>query len=52
MLLENVIEETQGDAEFQDLFQLLTTEVMVQEYFSFDDDVETHDEAINTTQVD
>ena len=45
-------EEAQDDAEFQDLFQLLTIEVIAKEYLSFDDDVETHEETINTTQVD
>ena len=45
-------EEAQDDAEFQDLFQLLTIEVIAKEYLPFDDDVETHEETINTTQVD
>ena len=34
-------EEAQDDAQFQDLFQLLSTEVTGEEYLSFNDDVET-----------
>ena len=52
MPVESVTEEAQDDAEFQDLFQLLTTKVTAEEYLSFVDDVETHEETINTTQVD
>ena len=47
--MESVPEEAQGNAEFQDLLQLFTTEVTAEEYLSFDDDVETHQEAISTT---
>ena len=42
-------EEAQDDAEFQDLLQLFTTEVTAEDYLSFDDDAETHEEAISTT---
>ena len=52
MRVESVTEKAQNDAEFQDLFQLLTTKVTAEEYLSFVDDVETHEETINTTQVD
>ena len=38
-LVEGMAEEAQDDAEFQDLFQLLTIEVIAKEYLSFDDDV-------------
>lgn len=50
--LQSVTEETQGNAKFRNLFKLLTTEVSTSEYLSFDHDVETRKEAINTTQVD
>lgn len=42
-------EEAQDNAGFQDLLQLFTTEVTAEEYLSFDDNVETHEEAISTT---
>ena len=44
--LKSVTDKAQDDAEFQDLFQLLKTEVTAEGYLSFDDDVETHEEAI------
>ena len=47
--VESVTEEAQDDAEFQDLLQLFTTEVTAEDYLSFDDDAETHEEAISTT---
>ena len=47
----SVTEEAQDNVKFQDLFQLLTTDVTAEEYLSFDNDVETPEEAINTTQV-
>ena len=50
--VESVTEEAQNDAEFQDLFYLLTTEVTADKYLSFDDDVETQEEEIYTTQAD
>ena len=50
--IEGVTEEAQDDAEFSDLFQLLTTKVIAEEYLSFDDDVETHEQAVNIAQVD
>ena len=50
--MESVTEEAQEDTKFQDLFQFLTAEVTAEEYFSFDDDVVTHEEAINTTRMD
>ena len=50
--METVTEKAQDDAKFQDLFQLLTTEVTAEGYLSFDDDVETHEKSINATQVD
>ena len=50
--VEGVTEEAQDDAEFSDLFQLLTTKVIAEEYLSFDDDVETHEQAVNIAQVD
>ena len=46
--MESVNKEVQDGAEFQ----LLTTEIIAEEYLSFDDNIETHEEAINTTQVD
>ena len=52
MRVESVTEEAQDDAEFQDLFQVLTTKVTAGEYLSFVDDVETHEEAFNTIQAD
>ena len=51
-ILQNTTEAAQDDAEFEDLLQLLTTEVAAEDYLSFDDDVETHEQAINTAQVD
>ena len=50
--LENTTEAAQDDAEFEDLLQLLTTKVAAEDYLSFDDDAETHEQAINTAQVD
>ena len=50
--LENTTEAAQDDAEFEDLLQLLTAEVAAEDYLSFDHDVETHEQAINTAQVD
>ena len=47
--MESVTEEAQDNAGFQDLLQLFTTEVTAEEYLSFDDNVETHEEAISTT---
>ena len=47
--MQNTTEAVQDDAEFEDLLQLLTTEVPAEDYLSFDDDVE---QAINTAQVD
>ena len=47
--VESVTEEAQDNAGFQDLLQLFTTEVTAEEYLSFDDNVETHEEAISTT---
>ena len=44
--------EAPDDAEFQDFFQILTIKVDAEEHLSFDHDVETHGEALNTTQVD
>ena len=44
--------EAPDDAEFQDLFQLLTNKVDAEGHLSIDHDVETHGEALNTTQVD
>ena len=38
-------EKTEDNAEFRDLFQLLTSEVTAEEYLSFDDDVEMHEDA-------
>ena len=43
---------TEVAAEFEDLLMLLTTEVAAEDYLSFDDDVETQEQAINTAQVD
>ena len=51
-LLENTTEAAQDDAEFEDLLQLLITEVAAEDYLSFDDDVETYKQAKNTAQVD
>ena len=51
--VESVTEEAQDDAEFQDLFQFLTTKVITEEeYLSFDDDFEIHKKQNNTTQFD
>ena len=50
--MENTTEAAQDDAEFEDLLQLLTTEVAAEDYLSFHDDVETHEQVINTAQVD
>ena len=44
--------EAPDDAEFQDLFQLLTNKVDAEGHLSIDHDVETHEEELNTTQVD
>ena len=43
--IECVNEKTEDNAEFRDLFQLLTSEVTAEEYLSFDDDVEMHEDA-------
>ena len=51
-LVEGMAEEAQDDAEFQYLFQFLTIEVFAKEYLPFDDDAETNEETVNTTQVD
>ena len=34
-----------NDAQFQDLFELLKNVVAAEEYLSFNDDVETHEDA-------
>ena len=47
--MQNTTEAVQDDAKFEDLLQLLTTEVPAEDYLSCDHDVE---QAINTAQVD